>query len=486
MKELNLIDKWHDSPYWLTRLCLQRGLALIYVIGFLIAINQGPGLIGSHGILPAEKFIGLLGFWSTPSLYFWDASDATLMLGNGLGLFLAIFALSGYSERFGAIVSALVWFLMWLLYLSLVNIGQIFYGYGWEIMLCEAGFLAVFLGSQDMAPPKVIIWMYRWLVFRLMFGAGLIKIRGDECWRDFTCMIYHYETQPLPNPLSRSFHHLPVWYHKFEVAMTHFSELLVPFGLFGPKNLRRFCGAITILFQVSLIISGNLSWLNYITVVVTFSCLDDDFLLPILRGGRKFIPATLPRMSSFRLGVLLGLSLILSFLSLAPMRNLLAAGQIMNTSFDPFHLVNTYGAFGSITRVRNEIILEGTKDKTLSPSTKWKAYEFRCKPGDVMRIPCLVSPYHYKIDWQMWFAAMAPPAYSSPWLAPFLYRLLEGEPTVTKLLLHNPFEGTRPQYLRARLLEYHFTNSGQKGVWKATPKGEWFTPISLSDFTGSE
>lgn len=469
----NLTQAEGNYSYWLTRLFLQRGLAFIYIIGFLIALNQGPGLIGPNGILPADQYVKYLSFWTAPSIYLWNT--ALLPWGNGLGFMLALFALSGFSERFGGIVSALVWFLLWTFYLSLVNVGQIFYGYGWEIMLCEAGFLAIFLGSRDMASPPVVIWMYRWFVFRMMFGAGMIKIRGDECWRDLTCMVYHYETQPLPNPLSRFFHFLPVWFHKMEVAITHFIEIVVPFGVFFPGLLCRICGVLTILFQISLIISGNLSWLNYITIVITFSCLDDAILKRLVPYFK--IPDQM-KMSHARLAVLICLSALIGFLSINPARNLLASGQIMNSSFDPFNLVNTYGAFGSITRTRNEIILEGTSEREVTPETKWLAYEFRCKPGNINRMPCVVSPYHYKIDWQMWFAAMNT-ADDNPWLFPFIYRLLTGESAVTKLLVHNPFEKLPPKYIRARLFKYQFTGIGERGWWKASQVREYLGPVSL-------
>lgn len=471
----------NNSNFWLTRLWIQRGLAFIYVIGFLIALNQGPGLIGTRGILPAEQFISNVDFWVAPSIYLWNASGTALIIGNTLGLLLAFLAFSGVSERFGGLVSAGIWFLMWMLYLSLINVGQIFYGYGWEIMLCEAGFLAIFLGSKDMAPPKVVIWMFRWIVFRLMFGAGMIKLRGDDCWRDLTCMIYHYETQPLPNPLSQFFHHLPVWFHKLEVAMTHFIELIVPFGLFVPGMVCRIAGIVTILFQISLIISGNLSWLNYVTIVIAFSCLDDAFLKRLLPWTKKYILVTMPSMSKVRTAVLGGLCLLIGFLSIAPARNLLASGQLMNAGFDPFNLVNTYGAFGSITRTRYEIILEGTNDEMITPDSQWFSYEFRCKPGNVKRRPCIVSPYHYKIDWQMWFAAMNR-AELNPWIFPFIQRLLEGEPEVVGLLAHNPFPDSPPKFIRARLMEYHFTKSGESGWWNATPVGEYLKPVFLKDF----
>ena len=381
-----------QPAYFLTRIFIQRGLAFIYFIGFIIAANQFVPLLGQHGILPISLFLNSSKFWQEPSLFFLCSSDAFIQTTAWLGVLLSAAAMTGLTERHGMAVSVSVWTSLWFLYTSFVNAGQTFYSFGWEMLLLEAGFLAIFLGDQKSAPPVIVIWLYRWLLFRIMFGAGLIKIRGDECWRNLTCMDYHYETQPLPNPLSWWLHRFPHFWHKIEVGGTHFIELILPFAYFI-SPLVAWAGVITIFFHVLLILSGNLSWLNYITIVIAFSCIGRA------SGGRVF-------MSWIRQGVLVVLTTVIVLLSITPTFNLLSPQQKMNASFDPLHLVNTYGAFGSITKTRREVVLEGTSDTVIGPQTVWKEYEFKCKPGDVRRAPCIVSPYHYKIDWQMWFAAM--------------------------------------------------------------------------------
>src|SRR5207248_8444897 len=137
-------------------------------------------------------------------------------------------ALAGLPEAGPFWVPMLAWFVMWVLYLSIVNVGQVFYGFGWETLLCEAGFLAIFLGPSHTVPPTLVLLAFRWLVFRVEFGAGLIKLRGDPCWRDLTCLDYHHETQPLPNPLSWYFHHLPKSVHRLEVVGNHVAQLVAP------------------------------------------------------------------------------------------------------------------------------------------------------------------------------------------------------------------------------------------------------------------
>ncbi|MGZ3703479.1 MAG: lipase maturation factor family protein, partial [Bdellovibrionota bacterium] len=329
------------------------------------------------------------------------------------------------------------------------------------------------------ASPTIVIWLLRWVLFRIMFGAGMIKIRGDSCWRDLTCLQFHYETQPLPGPLSWYFHHLPLWFHRGGVLFNHFVELAVPFGFFGPRKLRIVAALLTILFQTTLILSGNLSWLNCITIVLCFACFDDRFLAPLLSGLAGWLPvaaagAALPAAVFYLLAALV------AALSIKPAMNLVSGAQLMNASFDPLHLVNTYGAFGSITRERDELILEGTADAAVSPSTKWKEFSFKGKPGDVFRRPPQVTPYHFKLDWQMWFAAMSP-YYQHPWILNLVAKILQGEPEVIALMGENPFPLAPPHFVRILQYRYRFTNAGEKAWWTRELEGEYLPPLSLQD-----
>jgi hypothetical protein len=349
--------------------------------------------------------------------------------------------------------------------------------------LLETGFLAIFFGPAKSEVPKIIILFLRWVLFRIMFGAGLIKLRGDPCWLKLTCMDYHYETQPIPHPLSWYWHWMPAWYHKLEVLITHFIELPVPWGYFAFGALSPVAyvaGGLTILFQGFLILSGNLSWLNYMTIVIALACFDDRFLSRFIRLP---VPSVQP-FSKVRKGVLTALTVLIGLLSIPPALNLFSTRQLMNASFDPFHLVNTYGAFGSITKIRKEVILEGTADANIAAATSWKEYEFKCKPGDVLRRPCVVSPYHLRLDWQMWFAAMNDFRYH-PWILNLAAKLLENDPKVLSLLKGNPFPGEPPAHLRALLYEYHFTTPEERrqtgAWWKRRQIGTYLPPLSLKD-----
>src|SRR3989442_3669566 len=256
------------TDFWLTRLCFQRGLGCIHLTAFLIAANQFIPMLGERGLQPVRHFLRHVPLHKAPSLFWINCSDRFITAAIWCGIALSIFAVTGWSESLGLVVSMSAWALLWVIYLSLVNVGQTFYGFGWETMLAETGFLAIFLGSSDTRPPVVVMWLIVWVLFRTMFGAGMIKLRSDPCWRNLTCLFYHHETQPLPNPLSWYLHHLPKSMLKAGVLFNHFVELIVPWFLFAPRRLRYVAGGITIVFQVLLILSGNLSSLDYIPNVL--------------------------------------------------------------------------------------------------------------------------------------------------------------------------------------------------------------------------
>ena len=471
---------WTADDYWLTRTVFQRGLALIYLIAFLNAVNQFKPLLGESGLLPVPLWIRAVPFRASPSLFFLAPKDWAFTAAAWLGVSLSCVALAGVSERFTWPVSVAVWAALWVLYLSFVNVGQTFYGFGWESILLEAGFYAIFLGSRAVAPQFVMIVLLRWLCFRVMFGAGLIKLRGDPCWRDMTCLDYHYETQPMPNPLSWYFHWGPLWTHRAGVWVNHFSELVAPFGYFLPQPFASIAGIVTIAFQVLIMASGNLSWLNLLTIVIAIPALDDRILGALPRIARiELHPPSL--VHNIAVGLL---AVLVAGLSLRPIGNMLSPRQIMNTSFNPFHLVGTYGAFGGITRERYEVVVEGTSDEVPTPASQWKEYGFRGKPGATGRYPPQIAPYHLRLDWLMWFAAMSD--YSRhPWFVHFIGKLLEGDRDTLSLLQSNPFPDRPPKFVRAQLYRYEFTTPDERRRsgqwWKRQYQRPYFPMISLQN-----
>lgn len=464
--------------YWLSRSVFQAGLGLVYLIAFIVALNQFRPLLGERGLLPVPDFIKQVSFRQSPSLFYFLPKDGAFLAAAWLGIALSCLAVSGLSERYSTWISMLVWAAMWMLYLSFVNVGQTFYGFGWESILLETGFFAIFLGSRHTVPSGIMIWVLRWIAFRVMFGAGLIKLRGDSCWRDYTCLDYHYETQPMPNPLSWFLHWGPHWTHRFGVGFNHFAELVVPFGYFLPQPVSSIAGVITIIFQASIMASGNLAWLNFLTIVLAIPMIDDRWFSAILHFRLPELTSAGPLLKYAAIGV----GILVLVMSINPIRNMISPNQVMNTSYNPFHLVGTYGAFGGITRTRYEVIVEGTDENILTQSTKWREYEFKGKPGAVDRMPAQIAPYHLRIDWLMWFAAMSDYT-QHPWFFHLMAKFLQGDGETIGLLRSNPFPAQPPRFVRARLFEYHFTTPEERrktgNWWKRTLAGEYFPPVSL-------
>lgn len=464
--------------YWLSRLLLERALGLLYLVAFVAALNQFRPLLGERGLLPVPGFVAAVPFRRAPSLFHFRYSDRLLWVVCWTGIALAALLVAGVAQQGPAWVPMLCWLTLWVLYLSIVNVGQVFYGFGWESVLLEAGFLAAFLGSASHAPPVVMIFLFRWMLFRLEFGAGLIKIRGDDCWRRLTCLYYHHETQPMPNPLSWYFHRSPAWIHRLEVAGNHVLQLVVPFGLFAPQPVAGLAGLAVVVHQGWLILSGNFAWLNFVTVALAFSAFTDAQL-------GALIPAQAPDlapMPAWLAAAAIACTVLVIVLSYWPVRNLLARRQRMNVSFNPLHLVNSYGAFGTVTRERYEVVIEGTEDPEGSPESKWREYEFKGKPGDPNRRPPQVAPYHLRLDWLMWFAAMTTP-WNHPWVLELIERLLRNDAPTLKLLRDNPFPDQPPALIRAGLYRYRFTTRQERkqtGAWWARDwVGEYLPPIGL-------
>lgn len=460
---------WFGVGYF-GRWLFTEGLAALYLVAFVAAARQFRALLGSGGMLPIPRFLESASFRRSPSIFHWHYSDRFFACVAWSGAALAAVTVAGVTARLPLPLCMLVWLLMWVLYLSIVNVGQLWYGFGWESLLLEAGFLAVFLGNAAVAPPLVTMVSLRWLLFRLEFGAGLIKIRGDPCWRRLTCLYYHHETQPMPGPLSWYFHHLPRPLHRVEAAGNHVTQLVVPFLLFAPQPVAAGAAIVMMVTQLWLVASGNFSWLNWLAIVLACSVLPDSLLERVLPVDAPETSAAPVWLTAVTLAVAVGVMV----LSYWPVRNMLGHHQLMNASFNPWHLVNTYGAFGTVTRIRTEIVVEGTEDDPLTVTSEWREYEFRGKPGDLTRRPRQYAPYHLRLDWLMWFAALSP-GYADRWFGAFVRRLLENDRDTLKLLRHNPFPDSPPVYVRARLYEYRFTDRATR---RAT--GRWWDRELLS------
>ena len=473
--------------YQTTRFFMMRLLGLVYFVAFASAFFQLPALVGDDGLLPAHDFLHWIvrergttvAVLRLPTiLWIVGTSDLALRITCGLGAALSLAVLCGATN-------AVVQVALWILYMSIAHVGQVFYGYGWESQLLETGFLSIFLCPlrtfhplPRSRPPIAVIWMFRWIIVRIMLGAGLIKLRGDACWTELTCLEWHYETQPVPSPVSWVLNQAPPWFHKVGVLYNHLVELVAPFFAFAPARARHVAGLLFVSFQVFLIASGNLSFLNWLTIVPALACFDDSALGRFFPKSVRAREVTAPSRRHELASRVLGFVVVL--LSIMPLANLVSPNQTMNTTYEPLGLVSSYGAFGTVDKERYELVIEGTGDETPTERTEWRAYELPCKPGDPARRPCVISPWHYRLDWQMWFAAMS--TYEDePWMVHLVQQLLRGDHAPKALLAVDPFPDAPPRWIRIERFRYTMTRFGQADWWHREPAGEYLRPVTLQD-----
>lgn len=475
---LALLD---GSDHMIARDVIQRGVAAVFVLAFLSTFRQFPVLLGEEGLLPAKDFLERAGDRAGPTLFRWRLtpySDRLLRIMCLVGIVLGAAVVAGLPQQGPAWSMIAVFGVMWGLYLSIHSVGQIFYGFGWESMLLECGFLVGFLGSHAVAPPLLILFFLRWMLLRLEFGAGMIKLRGDASWRDLTAMDHHHQTQPMPGPLSRIAHLAPRWWHRLEVLGSHVVQLGVIWLILLPQPIASIAALLVILSQLFLVVTGNYAWLNWLTILLAFSAISDSFLRWAVGGpwpgwGWQQWPllGTPPAADAAPLWwhlLIIAVSAMLLVLSWKPLRNLFSSHQLMNASFNRFHLVNAYGAFGSMTQRRFEVIIEGTlaANPQEAAEEEWLPFEFPGKPGDVARRSRQFAPYHLRLDWQMWFLALRPGA--EAWFVALLEKLRSGDPGVRRLLRTDPFQGRAPTGIRVRYFEYRYARQDERradGCW---------------------
>lgn len=459
------MDGFAAVDFEFARQVLQRGIAALYLVAFLSTLNQFRPLLGERGLLPAPELLEWVrsspraGRMLRPTLFrHVRYTDRRLVGLCAAGMTVAALLVVGIPQLGPPWMPMLAFLMLWLAYMSVVSIGQTFYSFGWEMLLLEAGFLAAFLGSDSQPPPVVVIVLFWWLLFRLEFGAGMIKIRGGREWRDLTALMYHHETQPMPGPLSRQAHLLPRWFHKGEVLGNHIAQLVVPWFLFAPvlglwipgpvpAIVGAVAGAIVIATQLWLVATGNFAWLNWATIVLGFSAIG----LPGVGAPAGEPTRDLPL---YWVIVTCAVGALYVILSWPALRNLFAHRQLMNASFNRWQLANAYGAFGTVTKERIEIVVEGTIDDDPDAAT-WREYSFKGKPGDVRRIPRQFAPYHLRLDWLMWFLPLGHSL--DEWFTAFLVRLLEADRPTLRLLDADPFEGAPPRWVRAVSYRYRFS-----------------------------
>ena len=495
-----------ETPdHLLSRWIFLRALGVIYLVAFLSLWTQISGLIGHNGILPTDRFlsaikqqcdaqgIGLERFHLVPTLCWLDSSDGFLYLQCAAGTACAILLILGIAP-----VPCLT--LLWLLYLSLVTIGQDFLGFQWDNLLLEAGFLAIFFAplqllprtSRESPPSIIILWLLRLLLFKLMFSSGCVKLLSDDPnWRNLTALTFHYQTQPLPTWPGWYASQLPLWFQKFSCGVVFALELGAPFLIFAPRRIRVLGCAAMVSLQTLILLTGNYTFFNFLTLALCLLLLDDFVLQRVFpSGGRRLLsfsaqPATFSRSRRWPKAVTVPVAVVVITISLFQMASMFgtrsglwAPAAFLNAELAPLRTVNSYGLFAVMTTTRREIIVEGSDD-----GTNWLAYDFKYKPGDVNRRPGFVEPFQPRLDWQMWFAALGD-FRQNPWFVDFCVRLLQGSPEVLSLLGNNPFPAKPPRYVRAKLYDYHFTNFTERHAtgawWKRERVGDYLPAFSLA------
>mgnify|MGYP006423183329 CR=1 FL=1 len=438
-----------------------QGLGLIYMAAFISAGMQITGLIGESGLLPISDYLdrmqgyhGGMAWWHAPTVFWLAHSDTVLQLVCLVG------ALAGLLITCNRLTTPAL-LVAFILYLGIVHPGQAFFQFQWDLLLLETGFLAVFLSTW----PGIIRWLYRWLLLRFLFMTGSVKLlSGDPTWYGLSALQYHFETQPLPTPLAWYAHQLPDDLLLAATAFTLILEIVLALLVFAPRRLRMLLGWLVIIFQTGILLTGNYNFFNLLTLLLTL-WLFDDAALTRLTGGAGSLPAAAGKIhpASHVAGVLFAAIIVLAGLNHVArfaFNDTLPVGRQIYAVIQPWLLVNPYGLFANMTTNRPEIIVEGSRD-----GQHWQAYEFRYKPGDIDRAPPVIIPHQPRLDWQMWFAALSNPRRQS-WFKPFLIKLLDNEPAVTRLLAKNPFPDDGPRHIRARLFDYQFRQPGSTTWWQ--------------------
>lgn len=517
----------------LVRWVFLRLLGIIYLIAFVSLGTQILGLAGSNGIVPAGEFMesarlhfdhayaGLERYHELPTLCWFSASDGFLRFLCVAGAVLSVLLIANLAP-------ALCLFLLWLIYLSLTTVCGVFLGFQWDALLLETGLLAIFLAPLKLfswpataaAPSRTVLWLLRWLLFRLMFESGAVKLlSGDATWRKLTALNFHYETQPLPTWIAWYAHQLPAGIQTACVFIMFVIELVAPFLILAPRRLR-FVGCwLLILLQVVILLTGNYCFFNLLTIALCLLLLDDALLAGLVpaRWRDRFVPqqtrfftdktaqpesgsngkalaeikvppASLSAPTARRRGwpgwIIAPLTAVIMLVTLTQLFGILLGSRswpesliALDVWISPFRSVNSYGLFAVMTTTRREIIIEGSND-----GQNWLPYEFKYKPGDPRRRPQFVAPHQPRLDWQMWFAALGN-YQENPWLVDFCARLLQGSPEVLGLMGRNPFPDAPPRYIRGMLYIYHFSNFQERrtqGIWwRRELVGEYLPVISL-------
>ena len=465
-----------ENTYELVAALFIKLLALVYFIAFASLSGQIVALVGQEGILPVSNLLeyatghfGWKRYLAYPTLFWINAGDTALTAATWLGCAFSILLLLNVKTRFTLIV-------LYLLYLSLYHASQTFLNFQWDYLLLEAGFLAIFLTPNS----RIIIFLYRWLLFRLRFMSGLSKIvSNDPGWSGLTALTYYFETQPLPHTGAWYAHQLPEWLLIPATAAVLVIELIVPFMMFMSRKYRFIAAWLTITLQLLIILTSNHNWFNILTIILCLFLFDDKAIRKVLPASlcswllqQKQLASisSLLRIPCYAFASVILLTSTIQLSEMASGSRISGnAGRVLDY-IQRWSLANPYHVFPTVNRQRVELLIEGTSD-----GRTWLPYRFKYKPGELDKPLTVVIPHQPRLDWMVWFVPINEVFVG--WFENFLAALLDNSPQVTGLLEHNPFPQTPPIAIRVQAFEYRFTNFEEREI-----SGHWWTRRYLGPF----
>jgi lipase maturation factor 1 len=494
--------------FWARRWFL-RVLGLTYLIAFTSLWIQVDGLVGSNGVSPLNQFLpavyerfGPSAYSLLPTLCWFDSSNGFLHFLCGGGVVLSLLLILGIAPALSLVV-------LFVFYLSLTTTGQTFLSFQWDILLLETGFLSIFLAPWQLWPRELLLWpgstipatappvsraalfLLKFLLFKLMLMSGVVKLTsGDDCWWNLTALDYHYWSQPLPTVFAWWADKSPEWFKHFSVGFCLVVEISVPFFIWAPRRPRLIAAGLMIFLQLVIALTGNYCFFNLLTIALCLLLIDDSIVAALGAAPHECAKnaSTTFRIAKRLQDQLSGYAAIAVIVVTLPIN-----AWLIFTAFNPdadwprpvvaiygrlqsFRIVNGYGLFRVMTKDRDEIVIEGSVD-----GIDWLPYEFKWKPGDVMRAPGWCAPHQPRLDWQMWFAALGSPR-QNPWFGRLIVRLLQGSRDVCRLLAKNPFPHDPPRYIRAMFYRYRFTTLRERretgAWWKREQLREYLPTVS--------
>ncbi len=466
-----------ENTYQLVSILFLRLIGVFYLIAFVSIGVQIEGLAGSQGILPFSQHLdyietqtGIERYLQMPTVFWLNSSDMALNAATVIGAITSVMIIFNWLPRFALVIS-------FILYLSLYYAGQTFMNFQWDALILEAGFLAIFLTPRS----RIIIFLFRFLLFRLRFMSGISKFSlQDPSWSGLTALNFYFEVQPLPTPLAWYAHQLPEWLLRSSTALTLVIEILVPFMMFMPRRWRFTAAWITILWQVLIILTSNHNWFNFLTIALCLFLFDDKAIQRVIPKrltailGKQAHNTTQEsksrRVTTLAIALLIVFCSVVNLWELTLMQRSTGLIRAIVDYTEAYRIVAKYHVFPTMKTERIELELQGSID-----GQEWKPYVFKYKPGDIMQSPDIVIPHQPRLDWQMWFVTLHP--MFIPWFDQFLKSLLNNSPAVTALLEHNPFPDMPPRYIRVDAFRYQFSDQKQRNK-----TGQWWSRESLGPF----